>query len=425
MLANRQQLLDVARAIRTLDLAQSAQRPSKRPTPQRTGTSSWTRPNAFAMLWEVDIYPAPGQTRSGRLGAWPRRPPNWAWPIDLRVAAAHGYLIQGDARRTSRSRRMARELLADSVVERAVVGAVGDPRLIDSAAASSTAPQARWLASGPRAAQAGRDGPRGPKRAGGHRRSRSARPTPSARCASTGSPGVERRRSSSSLCSKVLANDAIEQVVVGPLHVRPARARLALSVSSSVTVPLRALDDDGPGAAEPRGAALSVAGRDADDPGALSRAGPRPDRRRAGNDRPDLERALQPQDAGRPDRLSRRATASGTSRTCSRRRSSPPRSEIRRDAGRRRLVRERVRGQRRHRPLRRPVQRRVQGRDAQSSLGAGALRRREHGHRRRDPRSAGHRPGRQAGLQHRRVLLRPARHAGRRRCRPACCIRGA
>ena len=47
------------------------------------------------------------------------------------------------------------------------------------------------------------------------------------------------------------------------------------------------------------------------------------------------------------------------------------------------------------------------------------------GHRRRDPRSAGHRAGRQAGLQHRRVLLRPARHAARRRCRPACCIRGA
>ena len=34
-------------------------------------------------------------------------------------------------------------------------------------------------------------------------------------------------------------------------------------------------------------------------------AGPRSDRRRAGNDRPDLERALQPQDAGRADPLSR------------------------------------------------------------------------------------------------------------------------
>ena len=35
--------------------------------------------------------------------------------------------------------------------------------------------------------------------------------------------------------------------------------------------------------------------------------GPRSDRRRAGNDRPNLERALQPQDARRPDRVPRRA----------------------------------------------------------------------------------------------------------------------
>ena len=79
-----------------------------------------------------------------------------------------------------------------------------------------------------------------------------------------------------------------------------------------VTVPLRALDDDGLDAAQPRGAALPVAGRDADDPGPLSRARPRPDRRRAGNDRPDLERALQPQDAGRPDRAIATRAASGS-----------------------------------------------------------------------------------------------------------------
>ena len=73
------------------------------------------------------------------------------------------------------------------------------------------------------------------------------------------------------------------------------------------TVPLRELDDAALDAAEPRRAALSAAGRDADDSAAFPRPGPRSDRRRAGNDRPNLERALQPQDAGRPDRLSRRA----------------------------------------------------------------------------------------------------------------------
>ena len=43
-----------------------------------------------------------------------------------------------------------------------------------------------------------------------------------------------------------------------------------------------------------------------------------------------------------------------------------------------------------------------------------ALRRREHGRRRRDSRHPRHGPGREADLQHRRVLLRPARHAGGR-----------
>ena len=77
--------------------------------------------------------------------------------------------------------------------------------------------------------------------------------------------------------------------------------------SSCGRLPIRELDDDALDAAEPRRAALSAAGRDADDSAAFSRAGPRADGRRAGDDRPNLERALQPQDAGRPDRVSRRA----------------------------------------------------------------------------------------------------------------------
>ena len=44
-------------------------------------------------------------------------------------------------------------------------------------------------------------------------------------------------------------------------------------------------------------------------------------------------------------------------------------------------------------------------------VGAGALRRGQHGHRRRDSRHDRHRPGGQADLQHRRLLLRAARHA--------------
>ena len=56
----------------------------------------------------------------------------------------------------------------------------------------------------------------------------------------------------------------------------------------------------------------------------------------------------------------------------------------------------------------------LQGGNPQPSLRIGALRRGQHGDRRRDPRSHGHGHGSQAGLQYGRVLLRPARHAGRR-----------
>ena len=99
----------------------------------------------------------------------------------------------------------------------------------------------------------------------------------------------------------------------------------------------------------------------------------------------------------------------------------------------RRLVRQRLRGQRRRRAVRRTLPPLLQGRNAQPPLRDRALRRRQHGSRRRHPRSPRHRPGRQARLQHRRLLLRPARlpagstaagrapsapgHAGRRRGR--------
>ena len=99
--------------------------------------------------------------------------------------------------------------------------------------------------------------------------------------------------------------------------------------------------------------------------------------------------------------------------------------QIRRELGDDGLVRERVRGQCGRRPVRRPVERRLQGGNAQSSVGPGAVRWRQYGHRRRDSRSARNGPGCQAGVQHRRVLFRAARHAAGSNCRPACCIRVA
>ena len=79
-----------------------------------------------------------------------------------------------------------------------------------------------------------------------------------------------------------------------------------------------------------------------------------------------------------------------------------------------RLARQRLRRQRRGRPVRRRVRRLLQGRDPQPPVGDRPLRRRQHRARRRDPRPDGHRPGRQADLQHRRLLRRPARPPARR-----------
>ena len=56
-----------------------------------------------AMLWEVDIYPAAGQPDRAGAARGGRGGRAWAWPADLRVAAARGYLIQGDARSQRRS----------------------------------------------------------------------------------------------------------------------------------------------------------------------------------------------------------------------------------------------------------------------------------------------------------------------------------
>ncbi len=77
-----------------------------------------------ATLWEIDIYPAPGQ------------PDRLALQIvadaaelniaaGLEVAAASGYLIQGPLE-ASHVDRLARELFADPIVERAIYDRVGD-----------------------------------------------------------------------------------------------------------------------------------------------------------------------------------------------------------------------------------------------------------------------------------------------------------
>ena len=106
------------------------------------------------------------------------------------------------------------------------------------------------------------------------------------------------------LIQRVLANDAVEQAVVGRLPFRPARPGPPLPIP-----PGRGPDPGhgrrGADAPEHVGPALPEPRRDAGHPAPLRRAGPRPDRLRARDAGPDLERALLAQDLPRPDRVRR------------------------------------------------------------------------------------------------------------------------
>jgi phosphoribosylformylglycinamidine synthase len=190
------------------------------------------------MLWEVDIYPASGHVdRSGAAVAGAAA--ELGLPAELRVAAAAGYLIQGKLDRRH-VERIARELLVDSVVERAVIAEVGQHKLVDPAAAGIDGHAARWQVI--------------------HVLPKPGVMDPVAQSAigaiedlDLAADAVRTLRKYwlagltdeqlKLLCAKVLANDAIEQVVVGPLTFErlelgsPYRFQL-------VTVPLGSLDDE-------------------------------------------------------------------------------------------------------------------------------------------------------------------------------------
>ncbi|HEX5472160.1 MAG TPA: phosphoribosylformylglycinamidine synthase subunit PurL [Lacipirellulaceae bacterium] len=80
------------------------------------------------MLWEIDLHPAEGQPdRAGERVAASARELGIA--SDLHVAVVRGYLLQGDTLTRADAERLASELLTDRVVERAVIGQVGENSL--------------------------------------------------------------------------------------------------------------------------------------------------------------------------------------------------------------------------------------------------------------------------------------------------------
>ncbi|MGE0606096.1 MAG: phosphoribosylformylglycinamidine synthase subunit PurL [Pirellulales bacterium] len=183
------------------------------------------------MLWEVDIYPAEGQP-----DLLARRVTGDAADMGLHdklpVAAARGYLLQGKLNADQVS-RLARELLSDPIVERTVVAGAGDeilaappngysrlvhvlpkPGVMDPVAQSALAAIADF-------------------------------DTPAEAVRTFNKywlPDLPDDKLKL-LCGKILANDAIEQVVVGPLKFDKLEFGSAY-LFQLVTVPLRTLDDD-------------------------------------------------------------------------------------------------------------------------------------------------------------------------------------
>jgi phosphoribosylformylglycinamidine synthase II len=78
-------------------------------------------------LWEVDIYPADGQPDTVAQSLT-REIADLGIGSDLQLASARGYLLEGNLESQDVD-RLARELLADVVVERPVVGRVGEATL--------------------------------------------------------------------------------------------------------------------------------------------------------------------------------------------------------------------------------------------------------------------------------------------------------
>jgi phosphoribosylformylglycinamidine synthase II len=177
------------------------------------------------MLWEIEVRPKGHDAERARVGEEFELLTHGRHGRDAVTATAHGYLVEGGLSRDD-AERLARDLLVDAVAETGLVGALnehaGDGRLVTvllkpgvmDPAAQSVLEAARDLGLAVESVRTFR---------------RYFGPPPS-------------KEARAVLFRKVLANEAVEQVVAGPLAVEqlvlgsPYTFRL-------VTVPLRDLDD--------------------------------------------------------------------------------------------------------------------------------------------------------------------------------------
>ena len=182
-------------------------------------------------LWEVDIYPlSEDADRMARNIAADAADLGVA--ENLQVAAARGYLLQGNLQ-PEEVERIARQLLADEVVERTVVGRVSDPAL--TASPGSLTRLVHVLP---------KPGVMDPVAQSAMSAIRDMG------CAVEAVRTLKKfwldklaPQQFETLCGKILANEAIEQVVVGPLAFD--RLEFGSPYEFKLTVvPIRSLDDD-------------------------------------------------------------------------------------------------------------------------------------------------------------------------------------
>jgi len=157
------------------------------------------------MLWEIDIYPREGQTDRQSAGIR-NEAADLGWN-ELQVTAAHGYLLEGKLDR-QQAEEVARALLADGVVERTVIAPMGAAELAAAPAADMTAlhvlPKPGVMDPVAQSALAAIEDLDVPVSA--------VRTLRKYWVAGLAEAELER------LSNKVLANDAIEQVISGPLE---------------------------------------------------------------------------------------------------------------------------------------------------------------------------------------------------------------
>ena len=188
-------------------------------------------------LWEVDIYPADGQPDI--LGqAIAADAADMGLGRELTIHAAHGYLVQGDISR-QQIQRIVGQLLADNVVEATVIAQVGDDALSRVPESCHVSGQSKVVHVLPKPGVM--DPVAQSATAAVEEMSLHADAIRTLRKYWVDNVGDEQL---ATLSARLLANDSIEQVVVGPLQLDRIDVGSAYAFEK-VIVPIADLDDRG------------------------------------------------------------------------------------------------------------------------------------------------------------------------------------